>query len=852
MATFTVTTAQNIDALTGKAGGDTYNINGGTLTIDQDSRYGLNQNTSASLGNITVSATLGGTVEVDARSVRLIPYDTGSGNVPANGTTISEGGVSGKLIGVWSSITSAPTAAGAAMPASGYIKVKQVTGGAYSSGALTGISANATGADVAGWIEIVGDESATATIPRLGLFRARGEWFEVGTTSGSTATTYQLPTSGLTQNYPGVFVETGSGTGVFDFYPCMGSLVTANAVGTDSERGRVCWISTAGVLRLGSDGTNTVGYCPPSGRRIVFPNVIFVNCTTAARTANATPNATLGTRYDFTTTGAGTLVFDKVAMSWYPSFSKPATFTMAHVAISDRLDITQPGASFSVSRSGTGITAGAAARSPLVVTGVTAGGSFSDCAWAHVGSGGNHSVSITDSTGLTFSDDRPMVVSGFAPGQWSMLLTRVTNSTFTRQAIPHGSIQPTGCSDLTFTDTKCWGRLGSIGTQLDYAFRMSTQNYRCLCNGLTIVSGGYCPATALMYFSSFAYEDIELRNIGTYASPLSVAAGMGSIISISNGAYAKRTKVRRVYVDDLSSFALIGTGSDADGLEIDNCGAAYADSAWNNLSSQNSRIRGMKATNTTHTPAGLPYGTLFADFYVSTTTGYFWFLFSEPSAANSSLVTLTGTAAFDATGSMVLPTNGDSITMVMDYFCIGHTAFQNAAPTVSMVSGVATVYDLTYQIDKNDGAGWNGTWKAATGANLSGESGIDAALGWKLKIKLTANANNTAVTRGVKILTNSTTTTQAYQYPLGAVTMTFAGVKAGTEIRVYDASGNEKAGIESCAADQVLTWATDATEVLTYRLIHLSYGIKEFDYTTPVGVQTLPIQQSADRWWSNP
>ena len=70
MATFTVTTAQNIDALTGKAGGDTYNINGGTLTIDQDSRYGLNQNTSASLGNITVSATLGGTVEVDARSVR--------------------------------------------------------------------------------------------------------------------------------------------------------------------------------------------------------------------------------------------------------------------------------------------------------------------------------------------------------------------------------------------------------------------------------------------------------------------------------------------------------------------------------------------------------------------------------------------------------------------------------------------------------------------------------------------------------------------------------------------------------------------------------------------------------------
>ena len=49
MATFTITAAKNIDALAGKTGGDTYNINGGTLTIDQDSRVGLNQTTSATV-----------------------------------------------------------------------------------------------------------------------------------------------------------------------------------------------------------------------------------------------------------------------------------------------------------------------------------------------------------------------------------------------------------------------------------------------------------------------------------------------------------------------------------------------------------------------------------------------------------------------------------------------------------------------------------------------------------------------------------------------------------------------------------------------------------------------------------
>ena len=65
MATFTITASQNIDALTSKAGGDLYNVNGGTLIIDQDSRVGLNQTTSTTLGTITLSASLGGTVNID-------------------------------------------------------------------------------------------------------------------------------------------------------------------------------------------------------------------------------------------------------------------------------------------------------------------------------------------------------------------------------------------------------------------------------------------------------------------------------------------------------------------------------------------------------------------------------------------------------------------------------------------------------------------------------------------------------------------------------------------------------------------------------------------------------------------
>jgi hypothetical protein len=207
MATYTITTPVNIDTLTAKTGGDIYNINGGHLTIDQDSRYGLNQNTSASLANITLSATLGGNLTIDGRFVRIIPFNTGAGLVPASGTTITQGGASGTLIGVWSALNVAPTAAGAAMPTSGFVKIKGWNSVAYAAGALTGISATATGVDRVGWLEIVGDEAAALTVNRLNTATIRGDWFSLGTTTGSNATGYQIPTSGLNVFMGGVWVE---------------------------------------------------------------------------------------------------------------------------------------------------------------------------------------------------------------------------------------------------------------------------------------------------------------------------------------------------------------------------------------------------------------------------------------------------------------------------------------------------------------------------------------------------------------------------------------------------------------------------------------------------------------------
>lgn len=92
--------------------------------------------------------------------------------------------------------------------------------------------------------------------------------------------------------------------------------------------------------------------------------------------------------------------------------------------------------------------------------------------------------------------------------------------------------------------------------------------------------------------------------------------------------------------------------------------------------------------------------------------------------------------------------------------------------------------------------------------------------------------------------------------PIGTTTVTFAGVNAGSEIRVYLPDGTEVAGIESCAANQALTWPVYAggspNNTVRIVVVNTAYKIKEFNYTVALGNQSLPIQQEPDKWFSNP
>lgn len=92
--------------------------------------------------------------------------------------------------------------------------------------------------------------------------------------------------------------------------------------------------------------------------------------------------------------------------------------------------------------------------------------------------------------------------------------------------------------------------------------------------------------------------------------------------------------------------------------------------------------------------------------------------------------------------------------------------------------------------------------------------------------------------------------------PIGTATVTFDGVVAGSEIRVYDPDLNELAGVETCSTNHALTWpvyaAGSPNNNVQIKIINTAYKIKDFPYTSKVGAQAIPVQMEPDKWFNNP
>lgn len=784
MTAFSLSANTNIDALSAKAGGDTYDTNGWILTIDQDSRVGLNQTTATTLGSITINATKGGKCNIDGTSIWMIPFTGGSGNVPNWNTIITNGTGTGKLIGVHASLTSASAVTGTTMPATGFIRVKQKSGD-YIAGALSGITASATDAGRIGWLEIVGDEAATINANRLGEVNITGAWFSLGVTSGSSNQTLQIPNNGLLRHVAGVFIEQTSGQKDYEFYPNAGTTTTT---GTEAGRGKVVWIDNTGLVRIGNSGAATNGYTPVANLEVVVGNIFFENCTTAARTANVIPNATIGTRYDFTTTGGGVVNIDKCNMAWYLSCSQAYSVAVSNSGFVDGILLSEVASTMTFNKVGVGNKPTTALlMSPLTITYCYAGGTFTDCVWARVSlaASGAYTVVLQDIDGFTFIRNtvRANTIRG-NNNTYAIFATRANNIIYNTPTIIEGAIALVTCTNFNTTDVKFISCVSgtTITTYTDYIWNISSNTTNCTFSGLTFPVTSTAPYSALL-IGATGCSNIKLRNIGTYASPLNLDAGSndtGLIYTLSTN--CQNFKFQRIYVSNTRTNTMTADNSCKNIIE-ESVGGDYADAPLSAV--LNLTRKGGKSTNSLTAQTSI-YGTHWMDYYTSTTVGRIAIMMNEPTATTISQVTLSNGSAFTSTGGLYMPVIGQQAIFETPHYIIGHTGFSNTP--VVMGGGTATNYEYQYQIDKNDGAGFSSwsTNKTPTtlGTALSAES-VSAINGFKLRIKITTSTTNTTAITSLYFVTTSTTTTQAYTYPLDTVTLTISGIITGSDVIIY-------------------------------------------------------------------
>lgn len=828
---------------------DSYAIsNNTTLVIDTDSYQCAGHSTAAgSLDTVTFSGT-GGKLKLNGKNVRVIPFDTGSGTVPAIGTAITQGGVSATLLGVWSSWQTEPLAAAAAMPASGYIKVKNKTGGDYAAGALTGITATATGADVVGWIEVRGADTAAITLPRIGSFEVDGDWFELGTTNGSRGQVLACPTTATVAGvFGGVWIETSAGSGVYERYVGVGNMVQDPNTPTDA-RARYVWQTTSGI-RIGNDGAYNVGFLPPTGCKVRIPNVIMTCCT---RTAGGSglrvlPNATLTTRQEFVTTSSGDVSISGGVFQWYGNFAQAFRVKIASSIISDTLlmaEVASPmdATDFMVSPTQ------AQVNFALNLVSCFAAGTISECDIARfsLAAASGYTCVVSYCNGITFTNVIARTLTtrtNATTGTWT--LTQSNNCTWNNPKNIGGRVLQSACSGNTFNNTSYADQASgeTVATLPHYAFEVTVASRATMINGVDFFGAtNVHPYNGIANIS--ASYTTTVRRVGTAAAPLSFGSANAAGLIVNGAGNNDGIRVQRCYVSNTRTGPWAYQNSDTNVLH-ENVYSDYADSPV--IAALNCVT---KSVGIASAPAGqvAVYGTHWKSSFTSATVGKIEILCNEPTGTSAAQCAITsGSPKFNSAGQIALTAVGQQVTWEMPFYALGLTALANLAPTLTGT----TTGNLTYEFQYDIGSGYNGTWLTLNAANQSGVGAINPAIGIKLKVRATcatAAAGNLLTNIAIPAIT-TTTNQKDNVYPLDQLTLTLSGLQVGTDIVVLLAG-----------TDTIVT-QVDQHTLSSYAYQHSTPGtavdigfhkagfVPQYirNYTLPSSDAALPISQVADR-----
>lgn len=826
MAAFTASSGGDhfFDAYSGgstAAALDTYAISAGSRLIVRTDTYACPNHTAAfgSLDTVTFSG-VGGTLRIDPTNVRVIAYTGGSGNAPAYGTTITaNNGTTGVFLGAWSNWLSEPITPGSAIGATGFIKLGSVSSvGSFNAGALTGITATCSGADVQGWIEVRGADTAQITVPRVGAVETVEAWFEIGTTNGSRGQTIACPTCAtVAGTFPGVWIESASGSGVYERYAEVGSTVALATHRTSSEM-KVVKQTTSGIV-IGNDGTNGVFYLPPTGCKVRIPAIIMTTCTRTAGSGSGPrvlPNATLATRQEFVTTNAGAFDFRGCAIQWYMNFTQAYSVKIKGCAIKDTLVLSEVAAALDVDNCIVGPTQ-AQLNIALNAVSCFAGGTVQNADfWRFsLATSGSYAAQINYVTGVNFSNVKVGSLTLRANATSGVITsTQAKNCTFTNVTNIGGKALFVGPQGCTFTNTAYYDHTittTTTSTNPHSVYEFTTGGSGNTVDGITLPNSAVGPYTALVTIAA-CYSTL-IKNIGTYASKLAMNSSVTGLIVNSTG-NSDGITMQRCYATNTRTGLYAFVNSDTNVL-LEHVYGDYADTTV--LPALNAKAKNCGLTSATTGQVSV-YGTHWHTRFTSTTAGFLEILCNEPTAASAAQCAVTsGTPQFNSSGQILATAVGQQVTWETDWWVLGYTAFTNSAPTIT---GTNVTYssgarwgnhDIEYQIDT--GSGWNGTWLALTAANLITHT-ISASTGFKIKVRVTcATASATNAITNMRIAMTTTDADQGNNlYPLVTVPVTITVKDASTGAAVQNARVRILTDVGS---NLVLEGLTNASGVIT-------------------------------------
>lgn len=664
-------------------------------------------------------------------------------------------------------------------------------------------------------------------------------------TSGVANQQIQLPATLANTYYPGVWIETSVASNTYEFYASTGIAAAVGTVATDLATGKVCWISSQGLLRIGSDGTNNNGYLPVSGLKIRVPNVITTNCTKAVTTgafSNSAPSATAANRYELATTGAAVINIDKTATTWYLNLAQCYSISLTNMTYMDILLISELATPLIITNvgCGNGVAATNAALLPLAVSLCFAGGTITDLSLnSHVATSGTTAVSRT-----TFTDCFDFNFTNFTMRAYpirrsatstNLLLTRCNNFTFTNTDNTGATMALATCTDVTFTTTSYRDLIsGATGATVGtYIFSLSANCNTIKIDGVDFFGLTNAQPLTGMFNILTGCLNIKVRNIGTAVTPLSAGSANPTVqlLVSAAGSGLNNIEFKRVYMSAFSTglTALTTVDNSINKLKFENVWGDAADNVI--LGALNAQMKGVYGTASTTGQTSV-YGYHWQDYFSSATAGKISLSCNEKTNVEPSASTYTidqaGTGfGFNSVGVVQNPNASDQITWTHQHYVIGHTAFTSSttsAPPVLVSTNPQNQW-LAYQID--NGSGFGGTYK-----NLYLEPGVtNIAVTNTTTLTLTTGTN--AVVTGD--IAGTTLTVTAVTSGVVMLNMLLSGGSLTANTYFITGFGTGRGGLGTYTINTSVTQSS-TTITGTQSFYGVNVGDYVFDLTTPANL----------------